>query len=466
MEYFFKASTIKLIYHSLSLSFGVTLISLIIGIMSSILFFSIASKNLKYLYILLLFAFFAIEPIIYLGAFQKSTLFMSISPFWQSVWVMSFPMSALLGLIFIFGTTFLDIESIRFASMVALKRNVFRFIVQPQLLFIFFVSSFTIFILIFSSQEVSSILGYRTYAEDFLAQVSLMDNINQAVVASLPFYLLATLLALFLTLFIQKYRLRHSKRERMTFGYFQIINSKITIASFGVLIIGFLTILILLGVKIEFTEITTLVEDNIRVVFNSLILAFVVSWASLIVAIFIYRSFELLKGYWLFVAVFVVILTFLTPSSLLAFKIIEIMQFFDFHTEWIDYLFFIFALTLKLSPLALLLIAILYHNRVKDESLKYFNISKKDIFFKIILPMEIKNWLLVVMILSIFALNELSMAILLIPIGFEIIIIKIYNLLHYGDYSTVTFLSLFQIAIIISILIGIWAGLRQKEKNR
>ena len=106
-------------------------------------------------------------------------------------------------------------------------------------------------------------------------------------------------------------------------------------------------------------------------------------------------------------------------------------------------------------PIGVGVISVLYYRDIEDESLRFFAISKIDIFLKITLPTYGKRWIFVILILMIFALNELSISILLIPIGFEVLIIKIYNLLHYGDYSAVTFLSLVQIAIILIVLMVI-----------
>ena len=467
LNYFFKSYTQNLIKNSFLLSTTVTVISILMGAVMSTIFFAISSKNLRYIYIMLIFIFFAIEPIIYLSAFNTNSLFNSISAFWQSSIILSFSMSALSGLVFIFALSSLNQESIKTALMVASKRDVFKLILKPQLLFILSVSFFIFFILVFSRSEVPSILGYRTYAEDFLAQVFLMDEIKSSAIAAMPFYLLALLISLFVALFIKKYHIKFSIKEQINFLLIDSLDQYTVKAFFLFLTILLGAILTLLAKKIDFYLLGDLIEDNIFIILNSLIVSLVVSVLTLVFSLFIYKTVKEFKSRLLIYGViFLIFLIFLTPSTLIAFEIIKMMQFINIHTEFIEYLFFILASSFKLIPLAVLLVSILYYRDVEDESLQFFNITAKDYFLKITIQTYAKRWLFIVMIISVFALNELSMAILLTPIGFEMIIIKIYNLLHYGDTSTVTFLSLMQIVIIASFLMILWRIVDKVEKKK
>lgn len=465
MNYFVSDYALHLMRNSLLLALTTMLLSLLVGITISVLFLALDSERLRQLSLFLLFIFFAIEPIIYLGAFQQSTLFNAFSAFWQSVLIMSFSMSALSGTIFIFGLSFINREAITVASMVASPKAVLRFILKPQLLFMGLVVSTLVFVLVFGSSEVSSILGYRTYAEDFLAQISLMDEIDQAVVASIPFYLIAFGVATLLALVVWRYRIRFQRQISMVLPYFKTIHHQAGKLFFLFLSLVLMAILILLGAKVEWNSMALLIEENGEVLINSLLFALMVAVVTVIMAINIYRVLDstrqLYQRYIIWILLF---LTLLTPSSLIAFKMIAIMQFFNINILFMEYLFFIMSSSLKLLPLAVLLMVILYQSDVEDEGLKFLNILTKDIFFKITLPTYGKRWLFVGMIIAIFALNELSMTVLLMPVGFDMMIIKIYNLLHYGDYSTVTFLSLLQITVMLLILIGIeWVTQKRRE---
>jgi len=445
LSYFSKKNILKLMLNSTLLSFTVAMVSCVVGGALAMLFFALP-KRLKQLYMGLLFLFFAIEPIIYLGAFFKIALFEALNPFWQTVITVSPSMMALCGTLFVVALSFINQESIRVSSMVASRRDVMRFIVKPQLLFTLLLAFFMVFIWIFTHSEVSSILGYRTYSEEFLAQINLMESIEQTAIAGLPFYLLALLLLAFLWGLSKKYHIKFYLKEQIE-SLVLAIDKRVVIALFAFLVSLFLGILTLLGLKMNFAELATLYEDNIEVLFNSLILAFGVSALSVGVSIFLYRLIKKHK-----VVVVLVFLLLLIPSELIGFEVIKIKQFIGFDNLWVEYFFFVLSSSLKLLPMGVGLVAILYYKDIEDESLRFFSLSKIDIFLKITVPIYYSRWLLIWGVLVIFALNQLSISILLTPIGFEVMIIKIYNLLHYGDSVAVAFLSLMQIGVIVLIL--------------
>ena len=59
---------------------------------------------------------------------------------------------------------------------------------------------------------------------------------------------------------------------------------------------------------------------------------------------------------------------------------------------------------------------------------------------------------MVLVILFFLVLNEVTTTVLLVPPGFETIIVKIYNLMHYGDFKTVAFLSLLQSTLVLATI--------------
>ena len=298
LDYFFRDSTLALIKNSTLISFTTATISCLLGGVLATLFFAL-SKGFKEFYVLLLFGFFAIEPIIYLSAFQKNMLFGTLSPFLQSVVSVSFSMVALCGLIFIFALSFINQESIKVASMVASRRDILRFIVKPQLLFTVLLAFFMVFILVFTHSEVSSILGYRTYAEDFLAQISLMDNINQTAIASVPFYILAMVFLIILGLFAKRYKIKFYIKEQIDFLLLSFINQKVVFTLFALLLLLFLSVVLLLGMQIDFSQFTMLIGDNEEILFNSLLLALVVSTIAVIFSVLIYRAIQSVKNIYL-----------------------------------------------------------------------------------------------------------------------------------------------------------------------
>ena len=454
LGYFFQSSRVALLENSLLLSLSASLLSALVGGALALLFFALP-KGLKALYALLLFLLFAIEPIIYLGAFQQTALFGVLTPFGKTLLTITPSMMALCGLLFIFGLSFVNQESLRVASMMASKRDVFRFIVKPQLLFMLLGAFLMVFVLLFSHSEVSSILGYRTYSEEFLAQITLVESLDKTAILSLPFYLLALSFLLVLWAILRRYPMKFKIKEQIAPRSFVALDKRVVLALFGLVVALFLTLLILLLSKIAFDELALLISENSSVLLDSLLLALVVSGLTVALSLFVYRSIEQFS-----VLTLLLFLTLLTPSELIGLEVIKIKQFFDLNSELMEYLFFIFSSGIKLLPLGVGLVAILYHREVNDESLLFLPISKIDTFFKIILPTYGLRWMFMVMVIAIFALNQLSISVLLIPIGFDVMIIKIYNLLHYGDYSAVTFLSLMQIVLMLVI-----AGVLQRIRR-
>ena len=136
------------------------------------------------------------------------------------------------------ASIFESLENIDFEYVVgdASNRDILRFIIKPQLLFTLFLAFFMVFVLVFSHQEVSSILGYRTYAEDFLAQISLMEDISQTALASVPFYLLAMVMLGFLLFFVKFYHLKFELKERLDTLIFTSISPKVINSIFSLIV--------------------------------------------------------------------------------------------------------------------------------------------------------------------------------------------------------------------------------------
>ena len=440
LDYFLKKRVILLIVNSFFFSFIVTTFCMIFGAVVSIGYFkTIESK--KKLYLLILFLLFSINPIIYLTFFKSIALFNSFSAFWQSVIVLSSSLIFLWSLISIFILESLNYEEIRAGLMVSSKWNILKYIIKPRLLFSYLLASIVVFVLAFSNSEIASILGYRTYSEEFLAQISLMDSLDLISIIALPYYLLATLFLFIIWFFVKRYSIEFRFRS-----YKKGLKGKSNTIALGILGTIFVTLVIFLGYRIDFNNIYLLFKENIEVLFNSIFIGFIVAIVAFVFSILIYKY---LFSYGI---IAILLFVFLTPSALVGFGIIEIMQFFNIENEISSFLFFIFGNSIKLIPIGVIVLAIMDSKEMVDRTLELLPISKKDIFFKIVLPLNRLKWLFVISILLVFALNQLSISILLVPVGFDLIIIKIYNLLHYGDYLSVTFLSILQIMMIVLVM--------------
>jgi len=115
-------------------------------------------------------------------------------------------------------------------------------------------------------------------------------------------------------------------------------------------------------------------------------------------------------------------------------------------------------------PITMVLLYLLQKHEREDHFLTFFSIAFYDRWTKIILPKYSIQWTIVLFVTALFALNELSVSILLIPPGFETMVVRIYNLLHYGDKATVAFLSLVQLLFVM--LLFIFLGWLSKRVSR
>ena len=61
------------------------------------------------------------------------------------------------------------------------------------------------------------------------------------------------------------------------------------------------------------------------------------------------------------------------------------------------------------------------------------------------LPEKGAVWTLQFLILAVLALYELDIPLLLAPAGTEVLVVRIYNLLHYGDTVSIAILSMAEI---------------------
>ena len=450
LNYFMSANFLQAMLHSIVLSSISSFISLLLGFIVSLGFYTLHTKRLKLFFILLLMTSFVLQPVILLSVFQEVSFFLNMDAFWQSMIVSIFHLIPLSGLAFIYILSTLNGLAFQNSLSIAPFRHVIKIIIFPQLKQFILALYFLLFILVFIDQAVPSILGYRTYTEDLLAQMTLMENIEQIALSALPSYLLVFV---FIILWYQL--------KQRIFYREQIVSQKGTLRLplkwLGFLMLGFTNIYLLwiiFGLSLTFfnSDIYTLLQDNIEVVSTSMGFALMTSLLTLCMALTIHHILEKYT-HTLFKKLFFNIFLFylFIPHSLISLVLLDIYQWIGYFSIFTDYLVFFIGYIFILLPIALFLIYILKKLEKEDSFLLFLPVTALNKWIKIILPHMYLKWLLMLFILMVFSLNELSVSILLIPPGFETMIVKIYNLLHYGDKPTIAFLSLVQLFFVILI---------------
>lgn len=454
---FCSFSFLKKIGHSILLSTTVTGVSTLAGAALSYIFFGLKFSWQRTGMLFLMLVVFSISPIIYLVAMTRFELFNLLPIFWQSVIVLAIHMSPLPFAFLVVTVGFFNTSALNVAFLSSPPRSVFRHIIIPQLYFPLIIAGLIIFMSVFSHHEVTSFLGYRTYAEDFLSRVVMTTELPEASVHSIPFLLLGCVAVALVSWLISQSHFYNLFDQTYNPTSLIIQSHKVpllisTIFLACIILGTFITLL----KSVDGSTLYSMVTDNLGPVKNSICIALLSAVIATTCACNLHTFFR--KGRnrtTLLLGVTILLFYWFLPSSLSALGIIGLTHKLNLNSQFYDFIVLLFGYQTKLLPLALLIIAALQmvHKTQEDIVTKLLIISKYDIFTKLIIPVQWPQWLLTTTILTVIALNELSLTILLVPPGVETVVIKIYNLMHYGDYSLVSFLSLVQISLISIIVL-------------
>ena len=470
--YFFSESFLKKIFNSIRLAATVTTLTTTGSIFLNYLFLKLRNIGLRNGILFILLLLFAIPPIIYLVALTRYEMFSQLPVFWQSALVLTLNLTPLSFTVVWFAISAVDEGSLVTALSHAPPILVVKHIVLPQLFVPLSISSIVVFISVFAQQEVTSFLGYRTYAEDFLSRLITMTDVQEVAIFSLPFLLLAILGVLSLVLIGSKkhlFGILNGDKCEFTFPSSLTSETGVMHKLAAGLIISIPLILCasLLG-RIALSDTVKLFSDNFGAIKNSLLTASVVALAGMVLGDIIFQTLRKNYGRLPLLVTALLFLHWLVPPSLIGLGILNINQFLGINSPVYDLLFFYASYFTRILPFAILLTAMLNFviKPKTDVFITMMHISRFNVFTKLCLPINWRRWLLVWSILAILVLGELSMTILFVPPGVETIIIRIYNLMHYGDYSTVTFLSFIQVQIVAIIIMTACFVQKNKIKRR
>jgi iron(III) transport system permease protein len=459
LSYFITSQFFSKIYNSIILCLGVGIFSVLLAIASTVSFFSLKQTWKRKFLILILFMLFSISPIIYLSALTKLLWFSHLSIYIQSVFVLSVKLFPLATIILIFSFSRISMPSINTAIMISAFKNMFRYIIVPQLYKPMISSFLIIFMLTFVHQEIPSYLGYRTYAEEFFSRIVVMDHIKDIAYMTLPFIILS-----FLTLIILMKTFKHhidNKKNSFTYVLFNFHRS--TVFTMSLLIIFIIYMNFLLIKELNIVDFKSLLSDNFSAFENSFFLSFCTGILATIISVVIYPLiYNNNSSIFKIIVTSLMLLYWLLPSAMSSLSLIELSTYLNGYGISSGYFLILFAYIIKVIPIALLLLASFETNQSSDIFLKLRNVKNIDILKYITIPLNWTKWLVLVVILTVFSLNELSSTVLLIPPGEETIIVKIYNLMHYGDFASVAFLSLLQMILILLSVVLLGTLLRRK----
>ncbi|RLA72840.1 MAG: hypothetical protein DRG78_23305, partial [Epsilonproteobacteria bacterium] len=396
-----------------------------------------------------LFFLFTIAPIIYTSLLCEIVFFNTFTSLVKSVIVLTLWLLPLASGIMILMMRYIDESSLKMLKFLPFSNFVlFKEIVFKQIYFPLLGTFALIFMMTFIQEEVPSFFGYRTYAEEFLSRIILMEKFESTLLYSLPFLLLSFNSSLLFYSLVKKRRWELFEETTAPLDRFDFFNSQ-KIAYLGVFIFLAISLFILFRLlsKLDYSMLDLLFSENITILFNSFFLSLLASIIATILSIYLVKYFNNFSK--IIVLISIASLYWFLPPSLTALVLLKFSQFIFIDSELYSYIILIYGYVLRVLPVGLVIMFILSRHRDLNYLFKLVKISKWHLFFSIVLPIEWRKWFMVFGILFFLVLNEVTTTVLLVPPGFETVIIKIYNLMHYGDFDRVIFLSLLQIAIIL-----------------
>ena len=444
---FIQDSFLVALKQSIILSSFSTVLALMAGLLFAKAFFTLKHTVLQTLYLLVLVVLFMIQPIMILSVAKQVKLFGTLNPFSQSITIATLHLLPLATLFWISIYRYIQTEALSIAHYLSATRwSTYWHIVLPQIRLHIGLAFLFLFVLVFIDQEVPSILGYRTYTEELLSQMTLMEEMQTIVLSALPSFMLVGVLSLGIILGFKNNALSFSK----TISPYIQSNARFGNITLAVLYLWLGAMLFILLKTSLAVPIKTLFNTNIEVILQTLSLAVVVSLCTLILSILVQHMLKLYTSQTMRVIWACVLLCYLLlPHSLISLAFLNIYQKLGFFSSVGDFFIFFLGYVFVLLPIAFLLLFIFAMHEKKDYFLDFFPVSSYQRWLRITLPKQWTVWTIIFLILMTFTLNELSVSILLVPPGFETMIVKIYNLLHYGDKANIAFLSLLQLLFLI-----------------
>ncbi|WP_295421964.1 hypothetical protein [Sulfurovum sp.] len=439
--------------HSLKLALIVGLMNSLFALCIAILFYHIRNKAIRHFFLLTLFFLFATAPIIYTSLLSELTLFHMLSPLLRTVIVLTLWLLPLASGIMILMMGYMDQSSLDTLKFLSLSKfSVFKEILLKQNYFPLLGTFFLIFMMTFVQEEVPSFFGYRTYAEDFLSRIILMESFESTLFYAFPFIILALGSAMIFYFLIRKNVWQLFDDLITPLKNFDFIHSQ-KVVYLSVILFVAVALFLLLGLiyKVEYTKLVSLFSENSSMLFNSFFLSFLAALSATLLSLYFVHYFNHSRQKIILLIALLSLYWFL-PSSLTALVLLKFSQLFYSNSEVYAYILLLYGYVLRVLPVALIIMMIVSRHNDSSYLLKFIKISKWRLFFTIVLPVQWRKWLMVLVILFFLVLNEVTTTVLLVPPGFETMIVKIYNLMHYGDFKTVAFVSLLQSMLVLATL--------------
>ena len=447
--------------NSVSIGILTVLFSLIVGLSLAVL---IAKTNIPFrkfiswLYLIPLFIPPSIAAASWINIFGQAQSLYSLL---GTVLILGFCYSPFITILAVAGLTTIDKDTeeaarLDYGDWVSLWK-----IGLPHSLNYILAGSLFVFVFAVSNYEVPSLLGVKTYPIEIMAQFSSFYNFKMAVVYSLPLIALTTVLIV-LAARVMEWKDYFTTLDSQRHPH--LIKLKTSAKTIGLVFVG-----LVFGFTIFF-PFYVFVSEGARIyilqkvfqtshseIFYSIFLG-IVSAILVVVFSFVYSYFlTRAKGWRKRMLYYLSILPLALSSSVLGVVIIKI-----FNRPWLNFVYttpviLIVGFILRFAPFAI---------RILTESIKKIDksieesaiISGVGLFKRLIFiftPLSRAGIIASLAIVFALVMGELGLSVLLVPAGYSTLILKIYNLMHYGSSKLVSGLcvvSVFSIMVVLGLL--------------
>lgn len=430
--------TRALMGNGLELAGGVTLGALALAVAVLTVLTLTPSPRLRLLLLLVVGAIYCLPPVIHLSAWQALGLPLNLSPGFNAGLVLAWSYFPLALFILWLGLLELDPAGLEAGSLLATPAAILQHLVLPPLRPAFMTAAVLIFLLVSTHAEVPSLTGYPVYAEEFLARLVLETDTSAALILALPLLIILVVAAPLLGylkrgLLAQNWRLATISTWMRLWppcrmgNYFAILALIVLILPTGALAIraqwaGF--------IEHHGSALVT----SLGLGLPSAILATVL--AHLSADALVNGSTSLRLG-----LLILVLLQFLLPGSLLGLGTLELAQQLSGGARGDSLLIVTHAL--RVFPLLTLILAGLRGPRVGEDHdvVRLLGVGWIQRQRYLRLPRERSRLLFTASVALALVMAELPTTVLVVAPGTETTVLRLYNLMHYGDWRTVAALA-------------------------
>ncbi|MFA7061099.1 MAG: hypothetical protein WC156_09795 [Pedobacter sp.] len=451
----FDAKSLALLWSSVKLSILVAFGSLLAASLLIGSLWAIKSASSRMAILISTGLLFCLSPVIHLIGWRTIPGFALLPTLLSTSGVLiwrSFPVMVFMLLL---GVVALDRPGLEMAMIHSGWREVMRRIVLPRLLPMAFMGGMTIFVFTFMEGEVPPLLGMRVYPEEFMSRICLESTLGGAAVGALPFFLVA-IVSLAVVLRFWPRGVQQTWQQNgiaVLDSYVRGFHSTWAVTAF--IIAGMMIPVALLLKAADNKGFIGLLAKNGEAFFTSFKLGILSALLTLVTA---YILTDLLLASAKLIQEIILgslVVQLFLPGSLLGLGMIEVSHLPGL--DWLnnDNILLVITHCLRQIPYAVLLLVWLRWldiNQSRDE-LRLVGASWLNTIRHIRLPKEWPRLVVIMGIVLVLALSELTSTILVVAPGTETIILRIYNLMHYGDREAVAALAFVQALVTILLLL-------------